>query len=408
MNKTYLVARREFRQRIRSRGFLIQIVLMPLVLVAVVFFTGLAGDAGETPGPNPSQWPEEPVGLVDRAGIVATIPDSVPDNLVRRYADEAAAAAALDQGEISAYYVVEESYRTSGEVRWVGETLPNNPPDSDWFQDILTANVLRQAGADVQSRLRSASGEPEVTVIQPGPEAAAGDNGLNWAPLVVVLLVLMPLFTAGGYLFEGLVQEKSNRIVEVLLSSLRPSTLLSGKMFGLGLLALVQYAAWAAIGFALLRLMGLARGSAPTPAGIPLTAQSGVFLVLYALGAYALYAALMAGIGAMTASIDNNRILIFIVTLPMILPLYLWGAIVQFPDEPLAVALSLIPFTSPVAMLMRLTVTTVPPWQVGASLVLLYLTAAATLWLMSRLFRAQTLLSGESLSPRRMWAALRS
>jgi ABC-2 type transport system permease protein len=90
----------------------------------------------------------------------------------------------------------------------------------------------------------------------------------------------------------------------------------------------------------------------------------------------------------------------------MILPIYLWAAIVAAPNGPLAVTLSLVPFSAPVAMLMRISATTVPAWQVGVSLLLLGLTAAGIIRLIARLFRAQTLLSGESFSLRRLWRAL--
>ncbi|MEJ2067961.1 MAG: ABC transporter permease, partial [Deltaproteobacteria bacterium] len=97
---------------------------------------------------------------------------------------------------------------------------------------------------------------------------------------------------------------------------------------------------------------------------------------------------------------------VFIISLPMMIPVYLWMAIVNAPNGPLAVALSMIPFSAPVAMLMRMTTTAVPKWQLITSLVLLLLTGVGMLWLIARLFRVQTLLSGESLSLRRFKAAL--
>jgi ABC-2 type transport system permease protein len=90
----------------------------------------------------------------------------------------------------------------------------------------------------------------------------------------------------------------------------------------------------------------------------------------------------------------------------MMLPLWFWALIAGDPNGPLAVALSLIPFSAPVAMLMRMTSTAVPLWQLGLSLLLLVLAGALTVWLMARLFRVQTLLSGESISLRRAWSAL--
>lgn len=408
MNSTILVAKREFLQRVRSRGFLIQLILMPIVLAVVVAFVGFSGAGRPPEAPADAEAPVESVGFVDRAEIIQTIPESIPSDLLRRYADMETAAAALAQGEIAAYYVIPEDYRTSGEVRWVGADLPIVPPDTGWFEELLLANVLANADAEYREQLRRPFNVPSLRAVQvePEPVTNGGSQDLNWIPFIVTLVVLIPLFTAGGYLFEGLVQEKSNRVMELLLVSLKPSALLSGKMLGLSMLVLVQYVVWGAIGLAILLVARAGPISAFPLESIDLSVSDVLLMALYALGAYALYAALMAGIGAVTASIENNRIWIFIITVPMLIPIYLWAAIVAAPNGGLAVALSLFPFSAPVAMLMRLTATSVPLWQLAVSLALLFLTALGTIWLMGRLFRAQTLLSGESLSPRRMWAAL--
>jgi ABC-2 type transport system permease protein len=116
----------------------------------------------------------------------------------------------------------------------------------------------------------------------------------------------------------------------------------------------------------------------------------------------------MAGIGALTEDVEGSRGWIFVLTLPMMIPLYLWTAIANAPNGLLALILSLFPYSAPVAMLMRMTASAVPPWQLTMSLGLLLVAVVGTIWLMARLFRAQTLLSGEPLSLSRFWTALRS
>jgi ABC-2 type transport system permease protein len=103
---------------------------------------------------------------------------------------------------------------------------------------------------------------------------------------------------------------------------------------------------------------------------------------------------------------EGGRSWVLLIAIPMMIPIYLWTAIVSAPHSPLAVSLSLIPFTAPVAMLMRMTSTAVPGWQIGLSLLLLALTSAGTIALMARLFKVQTLLSGEAISFRRIWSVL--
>jgi ABC-2 type transport system permease protein len=192
--------------------------------------------------------------------------------------------------------------------------------------------------------------------------------------------------------------------MEILLLSLRPRQLLTGKLLGLGVLVLVQYAIWAAITGASLIVSG--RGAGQLLAGVNLSAAEVALALPYALGGFGLYAALMAGIGALADDMESGRMWIFVLTLPMTAPIYVWTAIVDAPHGPLALGLSLFPYSAPVAMLMRMTATTVPDWQLAVSLTLLALGTAGTIWLTARLFRAQTLLSGESLSLGRFWAAL--
>jgi ABC-2 type transport system permease protein len=115
----------------------------------------------------------------------------------------------------------------------------------------------------------------------------------------------------------------------------------------------------------------------------------------------------MAGIGALAPDIEGSRSWVFVISLPMMIPIYLWTAIVNAPNGAFAVALSMIPFSAPVAMLMRMTTTAVPLWQLITSLAMLLITGTGMVWLMARLFRVQTLLSGESLSLNRLFSAIR-
>jgi ABC-2 type transport system permease protein len=223
-------------------------------------------------------------------------------------------------------------------------------------------------------------------------------------PFVVTIAVMVPLFSGGSYLFQSLTNEKSNRVMEILLVSLRPRQLLTGKLLGLGALILVQYLAWVSIAAAATLILG--RDVGQLLSGLRLSGEEALLALPYALGGFGLYAALMAGIGALAEDMESGRGWIFVLTLPMMTPIYLWTAIVNAPSGPLAVGLSLFPYSAPVAMLMRMTATAVPAWQLALSLALLALAAVGTIWLMSRLFRAQTLLSGEPISVGRFLQAL--
>jgi ABC-2 type transport system permease protein len=292
-------------------------------------------------------------------------------------------------------------------VRRVSTELPARPPDTALFDWLLQSNLLPGAKPEMFGRLQNPfqSASLPVTTVHPTQETTGAQDTLNMAPFLVALLVMIPLFTSGSYLLTSLTEEKGNRIMEILLVSLRPPALLAGKLLGLGALTMVQYLIWIVLGAAAFLVVG-ADFSALTSA-VNLAPSELVLVLLYALGGYALYATLMAGLGALSPNMEGARTWVFVITLPMLIPIYLWVVVVNNPGSALALALSLIPFSAPIAMLMRLASATVPTWQVVLSLALLAATAVGMIWLMSRLFRTQTLLSGEPFSVGRFWSVLR-
>lgn len=419
MSKVFLIAGREFGQRVRTRGFILSSILVPIILLVVMITGSFNGEFGvieaeETPdGEGITDGPAGPglvdgsqiVAYVDEAGLIERIPEG---GLVeyRSFAGIADADAALSSGEIEIYYVIEPDYRETGDVRHVSAELPASPPETWAFDELLALNVLAAAGASAGSPARNPfqSFQLPVQTVRGETEESTG-SGFNMMPFLVAMLVMVPLFTSGSYLLYSLTEEKSSRVMEILLVSLRPPALLAGKLLGLGALTMVQYAIWLTLGAGVLLVTG--QDVTALLSAINLTTQEVILVLLFALGGYALYATLMAGLGALSPNLEATRSWVFVITLPMLIPIYLWVVISGSPHGALAVGLSLFPFSAPIAMLMRLASATVPVWQVAASLLLLAATAVFMVWLMSRLFRVQTLLSGEAFSVGRFWSAVR-
>ena len=413
MRKTLIVGFREFRERATSRAFLLSTVATPLIILVISLVTGgfTFGPEDEPPlqGVEEAQQEAQTIGYVDRADVIGRIPAPISPETFRAYPDQEAARAALEQGEIAAYYVVPSDYRESGEVERFSARFPTAPPDTESFNWILVSNLFPEAGQEEIRRLRWPFDQTGPAFVRVGAEAdgegADGPGmGDSMLPFIVTIAVMVPLFSGGSYLFQSLTNEKSNRVMEILLVSLRPRQLLTGKLLGLGALILVQYLAWIAIAAAAAVILG--RDVGQLLSSVRLSGTEALLALPYALGGFGLYAALMAGIGALAEDVESGRGWIFVLTLPMMAPIYLWTAIVNAPSGPLAVGLSLFPYSAPVAMLMRMTATAVPAWQLAVSLGLLALATVGTIWLMSRLFRAQTLLSGEPLSVGRFLQAL--
>jgi ABC-2 type transport system permease protein len=198
-------------------------------------------------------------------------------------------------------------------------------------------------------------------------------------------------------------KEKETRTAEMLLLSLRPRELMLGKVVGLGLVAALQLSIWAAGG-----VFALTRSSGAAAAGYDLSASFLVWVALYFVFGYLTYASALAAVGVLAPTAREGAQFTFIVLLPLMIPVWLNTAFIQEPNGTLATVLSLIPFTSPVAMVTRLVSGSVPLWQPVVGLAGLVVTAFLFVLLAARLFRADTLLSTASLNLQRVVDGLRA
>ena len=183
-------------------------------------------------------------------------------------------------------------------------------------------------------------------------------------PYSVTLLVYIAVLMSSGLLLSSLNREKQNRVLEILLVSLSPRQLLTGKLAGLGLIGLLQTGLWLGMGYLLLRLGGRTL-ALPPEFQLPLSflAWAGLFFLL----GYALYGGLMAGLGALVSDLREASQFTVVLALPLLAPLMFISLIAREPHGALATALSLFPFSAPVAMMARLASAEVPLWQLLAS-----------------------------------------
>ncbi|MBE0409161.1 MAG: ABC transporter permease [Anaerolineales bacterium] len=427
MKHIWLVANKEFIHRVRSRGYILATLIVPVSIFILIAVSGRFDFSFE---PTEEQVIEPPTGIysligyVDLAGYIQFIPADLPGDLFQDFPDINAANQALQAKEIEVYYLIPEGYLEHRQIKRVSVNLPfGGASDIQLFNIVLSSNLFPESSPEELALIRYPFGasrpqfveitaqdlvprpEPEFGVEPPDQEEQIG-FGVSMMPMLVTMIIIIPLFTSGGYLLQSLSQEKSNRVMELLLLSLRPSQLLAGKLIGFGALTLLQYVIWVVFAGAALTLMG--QSIPEMLSEINLSVLEVLYLILFALGGYALYSAFMAGVGALAPNLEGGRTLVLIAALPMFIPFYFWVFIVNDPNGVLAVVLSLIPFSAPVAMLMRLTAATVPGWQIGLSLALLALTSYGIIRLMARLFQVQTLLSGEAISLKRIWFVLKN
>lgn len=407
MRKTLLVLKNEIIVTVTRRSFVLITLGVPVLsILGFLILSTLNRSAPDSVSEffsavsPPSQKSE---GYVDQPGLIQIIPASVPDGKLISFADEAAAQRALESGEISAYYVIPEGYVESGEVIYI---RPDFNPLSAFdhaaqLQWILKVNLL-----DGNEELASLVNRPlQVEEISQAPTPQRDqDNPLTFfLPYAATLAFYIIILMSASYLLSSVTKEKENRVLEILMVSISPRQMLIGKIIALGLVGLLQTVLWLGTGYTLLRLGGRTL-SLPQAFQLPLSFL--IWGLLFFILGYAVYASLMASLGALVPNLREASQVTFVVILPLIIPLMMIGILIEAPNGALATGLSLFPLTSPVVMMTRLSTTQVPLWQLFLSAGLLVITVIVLVRTAAGMFRAQVLLSGQPFSLRRVKDAI--
>jgi ABC-2 type transport system permease protein len=407
MKKTFLVLKNEIIVTVTRRSFLLAAFGVPLlsILGFVILSTlnraspdSVAGffSAVSTPAGKPE-------GFVDQGNLIRMIPDSIPAGSLKSFPSESAARLSLQSGDISAYYLIPADYMQTGEVVYIRPDF--NPlsafDDAAQMQWLLKVNLL---GGDEQ--LASRVNRPlQVEAISKAPTPQRDqDNPLTFfLPYAATLAFYIIILMSASYLLSSITKEKENRVLEILMVSLAPRQMLVGKMIALGLVGLLQMSLWIGTGYTLLRLSGR---TFSLPAAFQLPLSFLLWGIVFFLLGYAVYASLMASLGALVPNLREASQATFVVILPLLVPLMLIGVLIEDPNGALATGLSLFPLTAPVVMMTRLAAGRVPLWQLFLSAGLLVITVVLLVRAVAGMFRAQVLLSGQPLSLRRLVDAL--
>lgn len=376
MNETLLVMLHEIRLSLRRKAFIVVAFGMPLLLglVALVFI--LIGRTAPTDtGETTVAITEVVQGYVDQAGLIAQLPDDMPPVQLLAYGDETEAQNALDVGEISGYFVIPADYIDSGEIIYVTNEYS---PLSDAInrQGIEWALLVNLLGSPEQAQAIWQPLNLNVTTVASAASADEATNEGNWLvemfPTLMVLLMYMVIIMPAGMLVTAVTDEKKNRVMEVLLTSVSPRQFIIGKILALGVLGLLETAVWLGVFWSVARFGGQTLN---VPPGFTIPRTLMIWVLVYGLLGYAMYGVLLAGLGALVPDIKDARSASFLLMSPLIVAYMFMVAIVQAPDSGAALVLSLFPLTAPVGMIGRMTATTVPLWQSVLSAVLQLLTA---------------------------------
>lgn len=407
MNKILLVLKHEITTLLSRPSFLFALFGIP-VIGAVVFM--VAGQLNKgSPAQNIfTQLVSSPPtviteGYIDQSGIIKEIPSWVkPDQLIK-FADESSASQALADGKISGYYIIAPDYIQSGNITAVRTNF--NPISSSGQADLLES-IIRVNLLGGNTQLASLTNGPtnlEVISLSPTPQRQESNLLTFFLPYAVTMLFYFIILSSASLLLSSVTKEKENRVIEILMMSVTPRQLLTGKIVGLGLVGLLQTIVWVGTGRILLAQSGTTFNISMA---FQLPASFLIWGVVFFLLGYAVYASLMAGLGALVPNMREATQATILVIFPLIIPIFLLSILINEPHSLLAIILSVFPLTSPVAMMTRLAAGNVPIWQTILAAVLLVATALLVVRSVARMFHAQSLLSGQPFSRQLFFAAL--
>lgn len=417
MHETLIILKREFVERIRSKGFWIGTLILPLFMAAVTIIPSLIGQGGSTR--TLVIVSEAPAGVADQVATALTRKgeDGEPSRYrIERSAGPFAGAReglnrrVLDK-EIDGYVYLPADVVQRNTVEYRARNVGNFQVAGDIRRSVsqaVQAERLRGAGlqvGEVAALLRPVDVK-SARVTTEGEKAGDVESAF-FLSYIVGFVVYFLVFLYGFNVMRSVLEEKTNRIVEVVVSSMKASHLMLGKILGVGAVAMLQVTIWVGLTILMSRLG--ARVGIPVDAlsNLGLGAGLVVQLVVFFILGFFLFAALFAALGAAVNSEQEAQQYQTVVFLPLIVPMLFIAQIVGDPLGTTATVLGLIPLTAPVTMPMRLTATAVPGWQISASLAGIVVTVVLVAWLAGKVYRVGILSTGKKPTMRELIRWLR-
>ena len=425
MNKTWLIIKQEYLRRVRKKSFLLLTFLTPLLLAALVFvplwLATMKGDEVRR------------VAIIDRTGKYAPLFND-SENYVFFDADKSL-----------------EAYRASAQkdlfaILNISDDLLDNPRAAVLYSEkqipgdlsrIINQALTKQMEIDklasfqipdLDKIIQESRVQFQIQTIKwskDGSESSSSGLIAHLIGLFCTIIIYMFILMYGAMVMQGVSEEKTNRIVEIMVSSVRPFSLMMGKVVGIGLVGLTQIVLWSILTVMLIGVGGLFFGgiAGGTDAGVAM--QQGAmmspqmnlaeyqqdmewisqlqsfnfgeimfFFVLFFVGGYLLYASIFAAIGSAINSPEDSQQFMTPIMILLVFALYAGVYSADNPDGPLAFWCSLIPFTSPIVMLMRIPYE-IPLWEKLLSVALLFVTSTGFIWLSAKVYRIGILMYGK-------------
>jgi len=404
MKKMMTILKREFVTKVITRGFLIGTLLGPIVMIGMMvgpaYFMSLSHESPMT------------ISVVDQTGtLYPRLREALNDTLgngqprfifteinPREYAEnQGYYRNKVDDGILNAILIIPSNIMTGESVTYISRVIS----DFDVIQTIgvsLTQIVNNQrlatAGLDPQ-KIKELTRKVDVKTLKvvQGQEKARGFDQEYISSMIFLIILYMTIILYGTSMMRGVIEEKSSRIVEIMLSSTNSFRLLLGKLFGVGAVGLVQYLIWATMASV---VFFLATRSMPAIAEyINISPLVLFYFVVFFVVGFFTFSTLYTAVGSMCSDMQDAQSLSMPVTLMMVLPFFISFMVIRDPTTEIARILSLLPFFAPLIMFLRISLVMPPLWEILASLLINFVTIILITWIAARIYRVGILMYGK-------------
>jgi ABC-2 type transport system permease protein len=401
------ILKREYLTRVRTKAFWISTALVPVFIFAMTIVPSLLAAR--------SKSSPEPIRILDAIGDFAPVARQIlaqekpAPNMPSIQIHEVAGRPAdqlrkenndlTETGVIQGYYLIDAKSVAEGKLVYWARNAGSIVADSHHNSLVsrmvrtyrlkklgLEGDAISKAVSPVDIDMRRATNDPKKQT-----------SGLAAFLLsfMMVFFIYFTLIIYGIYVMRGVLEEKSNRIVEVIVSSVKPFHLMLGKVIGIGAVGLTQIAIWVSFA-AIFSAPQVAMALSVAPSNLPKVSGAALaFLPVYYILGYFLFATIYAGIGSMFNTEEDAQQLMGVANLFLIAPMVLLMPVMKNPDGTMSTVLSLIPFFSPILMYLRIAVQMPPAWQIALSIAIMLATIVLMIWVVSKIYRVGILMYGK-------------
>jgi ABC-2 type transport system permease protein len=415
MRNTWIILKREYLERVRSRTFLVLTLLAPAIMTALMILPAKLATMGQKAQhfvivASTQQFGEtvrqqllvDPMGSEEAEAEGSEAQRKPEDQYVididtnTGEAERASLREKVSNREIDGFLWLTDDAIAAHKVDWDTREIAGSREKS-WIGDsvyrILQQRELAKAGlSSAQSEAVLNPVKVESVRIERGREAKGSGSGRFLEIVVMVMLIYVAVLLYGISVMRSVLEEKTSRIIEVLLSSASSTELMTGKLLGVGAVGLTQIVVWTVMA-GVIALPSLA--AQPNFSELQISPLVMISFVLYFLFGYLLYSTMYATIGAITTTEQEGQQLQFLIVMPLVLSVFMLMPVIRTPDSAVVLWLSMVPFFAPIVMYARIVVQTPPIWQIALSLVLMVATIAGLVVLCARIYRIGVLIYGK-------------